>query len=35
MIVWFGGIFLGVMVIILAEVFRYGVSLQEEQDLTI
>lgn len=29
------GIFLGVVVIILAEVFRYGASLQEEQDLTV
>ncbi len=29
------GIFLGAVVIILAEVFRYGARLQEEQDLTI
>lgn len=29
------GILLGVVVIILAEVFRYGACLQEEQDLTV
>ena len=31
----FGGIFLGAVVLILAEVFRYGARLQEEQDLTV
>ncbi len=31
----FGGIFLGAVIIILAEVFRYGACLQEEQDLTV
>ncbi|MGI6616176.1 MAG: DUF2975 domain-containing protein [Dethiobacteria bacterium] len=29
------GVFMGVVVIILAEVFRYGAYLQEEQDLTV
>lgn len=31
----FGGIFLGGVTIILSEVFRYGVRLQEEQDHTV
>ncbi|MGB4213445.1 MAG: DUF2975 domain-containing protein [Dethiobacteria bacterium] len=30
-----GGIFLGAVIIILAEVFNYGARLQEEQDLTV
>lgn len=31
----FSGIFLGAVIIILAEVFRHGARLQEEQDLTV
>lgn len=30
-----GGIFLGMVVLVLAEVFRHGARLQEEQDLTV
>ncbi len=31
----FGGIFLGAVVIVLAEVFRHGARLQEDQDMTV
>jgi len=31
----FGGVLIGIIILVLAEVFRHGARLQEEQDLTV